>query len=257
MANKEEHGEEGECLNNGTVNASTSPPPDNNNNIDDDAAMKCEIRASKGECTSNQDYMFKHCPFDCMDHPDLGVYGYIPDVDDDCKDNDDNAMILSRQKGKGGEFDKLASIMGIDVDVLEKAFINKTIKVGGQSIQSPLPPQQAEEGCNAYAKDLYSKIFDYLVATINSATSASDVHKKKDDKVKKDDKDKDGSTAAKNPENSSKDEQSKTSEEKSRSTNNSGRAHQRPSKFEQLKSISTPPTDWHIYQFLMVERPLT
>lgn len=93
-------------------------------------------------------------------------------------DAQDHAVISERQMARGGEFEKLANLMGIDVDVLSSAFTNKTIMAGSTEISSPLTPQQAKEGCDAYAKDLYSKIFSWLVGTINAATSASSVHSK-------------------------------------------------------------------------------
>jgi myosin-5 len=96
-------------------------------------------------------------------------------------DSEDNAMISGRQTSKGGEFAKLANLIGIETDVFCKAFTNKTIMAGSTEINSPLSPQQAKEGCDAYAKDLYSKIFSWLVGTINAATSASAVHSKAND----------------------------------------------------------------------------
>ena len=93
-------------------------------------------------------------------------------------DNQDHAMIHPTQTSKGGRFEVLANLMGTELDGLKQAFLNKTILVGDTEITSPLSPQQAEEGCNAYAKDLYSKIFSYLVGTINAATSASPIHTK-------------------------------------------------------------------------------
>eukprot|EP00977_Amphora_coffeiformis_P010868 scaffold2554_cov156-Amphora_coffeaeformis.AAC.5 len=101
----------------------------------------------------------------------LGTISFVGDAED-------NAMIPDMQTSKGGEFEKLANLMGIEIDVLRKAFTNKTIMAGSTEISTPLSPQQAKEGCDAYAKDLYSKTFSWLVGTINAATSASPVHSK-------------------------------------------------------------------------------
>ena len=91
-------------------------------------------------------------------------------------DDNDNATIPHQQSLEGGDFAKLANLMGIDTEVLATGFINKTIMAGGTEISSPLSPQQAKEGCDAYAKHLYSNIFAWLVSTINAATSASSLH---------------------------------------------------------------------------------
>ena len=116
----------------------------------------------------------------------LGTISFVGDAQD-------NATIPDKQTSKGGDFAKLASLMGIETEVLCKAFTNKTIMAGSTEISTPLSPQQAKEGCDAYAKDLYSKTFLWLVGTINAATSASPIHKKTNGRIdnSKDDASKD------------------------------------------------------------------
>ena len=92
----------------------------------------------------------------------LGVLRFVGGAADS-----DHAEIENRS-----ELDKLANLMGIDDKTLSNAFVHKTISVGGTEISSPISPQQAKEGCDAYAKDLYSKTFMWLVGQINAATSA-------------------------------------------------------------------------------------
>ena len=102
----------------------------------------------------------------------LGNIQFIPDGD--------HAKIPNRQmdEGSNGELVKLAQLMEIDdLQALSKAFVNKTIMAGSMEIVTPLSPQQAKESCDAYAKELYSKIFLWLVSRINAATSASAIHK--------------------------------------------------------------------------------
>ena len=68
------------------------------------------------------------------------------------------------------ELAKLEDIIGIDGDVLERAMTNRILKTGYDEVRVQLRPSVAKESCDALAKEIYARIFDVLVQSINEYT---------------------------------------------------------------------------------------
>ena len=87
-------------------------------------------------------------------------------------DNEDGSIISSAD-----ELAKLASLMGVDVDDITQSLTYRTITAGGRGADSytvPLRADAARDGCDAFAKEIYSKSFNWLVEAINAATCAEE-----------------------------------------------------------------------------------
>ena len=82
-------------------------------------------------------------------------------------ENDDGSIISSKD-----ELQKLSELMGIQIEEIEKAFTFRTTVAGNDTYSVPMKIAHAQDGCNAFAKEIYSQFFDWLVRIINSATSA-------------------------------------------------------------------------------------
>ncbi len=84
-------------------------------------------------------------------------------------DNNDSSQITSPSE----ELDKLSSLMGINCTEakLEAALTTRVMEARGESFFANLTPNAAKDGCDALAKEIYARIFDYLVEAINNATS--------------------------------------------------------------------------------------
>eukprot|EP00928_Gymnodinium_smaydae_P073618 TRINITY_DN5679_c0_g1_i1.p1 TRINITY_DN5679_c0_g1~~TRINITY_DN5679_c0_g1_i1.p1 ORF type:complete len:1355 (-),score=315.87 TRINITY_DN5679_c0_g1_i1:87-4151(-) len=67
-----------------------------------------------------------------------------------------------------------ATALEVEVEALERALTQKTLKARDESIVKRLPPEGALATCEALAKELYTRVFDWLVARICAATSATD-----------------------------------------------------------------------------------
>jgi len=72
---------------------------------------------------------------------------------------------------------QLGELIGIDAADLELSFIERTMKTRGEEYKVPLKEKIAKEGCNALAKEIYSRTFLWLVREVNSATSAEENYK--------------------------------------------------------------------------------
>jgi myosin-5 len=70
------------------------------------------------------------------------------------------------------ELHKLACLIGVPADTLQKAFTQRTIKTRGESVKVDLNPDAAKESCDALAKSIYQTAFLWLVNKINDATKA-------------------------------------------------------------------------------------
>jgi len=84
-------------------------------------------------------------------------------------ENDENSTITSSE-----ELSKLARLMGVDEDDISKALTIRTMVARNETYKVPLNKSSAEDSCDAFAKEIYSQSFDWLVRTINSATCAED-----------------------------------------------------------------------------------
>jgi len=70
------------------------------------------------------------------------------------------------------ELENLSSMIGISTEDLEVAMTQRAIKANGEKVMAKKNPLAAKDACDAFAKELYTRIFDYIVRTINSKTRA-------------------------------------------------------------------------------------
>ena len=82
-------------------------------------------------------------------------------------ENEENSVITSDK-----ELLKLAGLMGVDTEDIEKALLQRTVEARNEKFTVPLDVVKARDSTNAFAKEIYSKTFDWLVRTINDATCA-------------------------------------------------------------------------------------
>jgi myosin-5 len=86
--------------------------------------------------------------------------------------NDEETEITSKK-----EFKDLAELIGCDEKTLSLAFTERTIKTRGEEYKVPLKADVAKESADAFAKEIYAKVFLWLVRTINDATCAENNYK--------------------------------------------------------------------------------
>ncbi|KAK3233990.1 hypothetical protein CYMTET_55740 [Cymbomonas tetramitiformis] len=67
-----------------------------------------------------------------------------------------------------------ARLIGIPQGQLERVLTTQDLTIGGSTITKLLAPSKAEDARNALARRLYSALFDWLVASINTTTSEAD-----------------------------------------------------------------------------------
>jgi myosin V len=72
------------------------------------------------------------------------------------------------------EIDALADLMGIPVKELEPAICERTMITRGETFKVPLKAELAKDNADAYAKEIYSKVFLWLVREVNAATCAEE-----------------------------------------------------------------------------------
>ena len=72
----------------------------------------------------------------------------------------------------GKEFKDLASLIGVDEEVMKLSMTERTIKTRGEEYKVPLKSDVAKESADAFAKEIYAKIFLWLVRAINDSTEA-------------------------------------------------------------------------------------
>ena len=76
-----------------------------------------------------------------------------------------------------GEISALAGIMGVSDSDLVLAFTERTMKTKTEEYKVPLSKTFAKDACDALAKEIYGKVFLWLVDEINAATCAEDNYK--------------------------------------------------------------------------------
>jgi len=81
--------------------------------------------------------------------------------------NDEETIITSMS-----ELNDLADLIGCDEKILQKAFTERTIKTRGEEYKVPLKSDVSKETADAFAKEIYAKVFLWLVRAINDATCA-------------------------------------------------------------------------------------
>ncbi|KAL8447390.1 hypothetical protein Emag_004361 [Eimeria magna] len=65
------------------------------------------------------------------------------------------------------EFDKVASLMGVNKAAMLEAITVNVVEVRGNVIKSPLSAEQSLMMCRSMAKEVYSVFFDFIVASVN------------------------------------------------------------------------------------------
>jgi len=97
----------------------------------------------------------------------LGNLSFMKDPSDDDK---------SKVKDKG-EFNALASLMGVTEQDLIDCLTERTMKTRNESYKVPLNADVAKDSADAFAKEIYSRSFLWLVRAINDATCAENNYK--------------------------------------------------------------------------------
>mmetsp|Transcript_14245 Transcript_14245/g.31105 ORF Transcript_14245/g.31105 Transcript_14245/m.31105 type:complete len:1134 (-) Transcript_14245:53-3454(-) len=91
-------------------------------------------------------------------------------------------------KEKGGDADKsetmtpnemkeLSELMAVPEDQLNLSFTERTMKTKTETYKVPLNATLARDACDALAKEIYGKLFLWLVTQVNAATRAEDNYK--------------------------------------------------------------------------------
>jgi len=76
--------------------------------------------------------------------------------------------------GAAEDAKNVAAVLEVDLGSLEKALTRRSIRTRNESFSKPLTATAAEDMRDAISKELYSRIFDWLVVKICKATGASD-----------------------------------------------------------------------------------
>lgn len=92
----------------------------------------------------------------------LGNMTFAPD-----KKEEEKSVISSIR-----ELRPLASLMGLDEEELRIALTERTVAAAGEKYKVPLTAEAAKESCDGLAKDIYEKVFLWLVRNINAHTTA-------------------------------------------------------------------------------------
>jgi myosin heavy subunit len=71
----------------------------------------------------------------------------------------------------------LSDLLGVEEGVLSRSFTERTMKTRTETYKVPLNPNSAKDASDALAKEIYGKVFLWLVKQINVATCAEDNYK--------------------------------------------------------------------------------
>ena len=82
------------------------------------------------------------------------------------------------------ELDRLSHLLGVSTSTIETALTKRFMITRGEEFTIFLTPNEARDGCDALAKEIYARIFDLLVTKCNEATMppSTSTGKKKTDK---------------------------------------------------------------------------
>ena len=79
--------------------------------------------------------------------------------------NDDGCVCTSEN-----ELMKLSSLMGVESCAIQKALTYRTLHASKEYYDVPLRVKQAKDGTDSLAKEIYHRVFNWLVTNINAAT---------------------------------------------------------------------------------------
>ena len=89
----------------------------------------------------------------------------------------DDVIEKSEIKSDASVSADLADLMGVKTQDLSLAFTERTMRTKTESFKVPLSQSSAREACDAFAKEVYGKVFLWVVNAINEATRAEDNYK--------------------------------------------------------------------------------
>ena len=84
-------------------------------------------------------------------------------------------LSLSNIRGTPDNLLEPCKLLQIPVKDAQNAFFYKTITVGGETIKTPLSPEDSLATCNTFSKAVYGALFKWIVEQINSATEPMDI----------------------------------------------------------------------------------
>mmetsp|Transcript_24599 Transcript_24599/g.53004 ORF Transcript_24599/g.53004 Transcript_24599/m.53004 type:complete len:1710 (-) Transcript_24599:57-5186(-) len=85
--------------------------------------------------------------------------------DSEMQDGEERSIISSAE-----ELKKLSSVMGVSKPDVETALTKRFMKTRGEEFTIFLKPNEARDGCDALAKEIYARVFDLLVTKCNAST---------------------------------------------------------------------------------------